>query len=224
MNSFGEKAIDFYTHLKIDSELPEGVGVLDPYLNPEAQSIIHSFFNKYYRDGDERIVILGINPGRFGAGITGITFTDPIRLDEVCGIPNSFEKRSELSSRFVYEVIHAIGGAEEFFSRFYLSAICPLGFIRSGKNLNYYDDRELEGALKEFILSTLNRQIQMGIRRDFAICLGEGKNYKYLRKLNQEQGIFDEILALPHPRWVMQYRYKSKDEYIQSYLEALSLI
>lgn len=39
--------------------------------------------------------ILGINPGRFGAGTTGIAFIDPIRLENECGINNSFPKKVE---------------------------------------------------------------------------------------------------------------------------------
>jgi hypothetical protein len=171
--------------------------------------------------GGERIILLGINPGRFGAGVTGITFTDPERLEQECGIPNSFEKRSELSSRFVYEVIKSVGGPEKFFSSFFLSAVSPLGFVRSGKNLNYYDDPELESTLTGFILSAMRNQLDLGIRRDLAVCLGEGKNFKYLAKINKEYSLFGEILPLPHPRWIMQYRYKSREEYILQYTEIL---
>jgi hypothetical protein len=155
------------------------------------------------------------------AGITGLTFTDPVALQENCGIENLFDKRSELSSRFVYEFINAFGGVASFYSKFFLSAICPLGFIKSGKNLNYYDEKPLETALKEFIVRTLNKQCNFGISRNKALCIGEGKNFKYLQKLNSETGLFDEIVPLPHPRWVMQYRYNHRQEYIMNYLEVL---
>jgi hypothetical protein len=222
MPSFAENAIEFYNSLKIESSLPHGIEVLDPYENQEVKSIVRSFFTRYYSGGRERIILLGINPGRFGAGVTGITFTDPERLEQECGIPNSLEKRSELSSRFVYHVINSLGGPEKFFNRFFLSAVSPLGFIRSGKNLNYYDDRELETSLTGFILTTLRHQLDFGVRKDFAVCLGEGKNYKYLLKLNKEFGLFGEIFPLPHPRWVMQYRYKRREEYIRRYSELLN--
>ena len=93
--------------------------------------------------------MLGINPGRFGAGVTGITFTDPVRLEKECGIPNNFDKRQELSSVFIYDFIAAWGGAEAFYSRFFLSAVFPLGFTREGRNLNYYDDPQLMGRLRD---------------------------------------------------------------------------
>ncbi len=224
MSTFADNAIAFYHNLKIRSTLPPGSGVLNPYENPAVQVIVKTFFGKYYADQRGRIILLGINPGRFGAGITGITFTDPIRLQEDCKIPNHFEKRAELSSRFIYEVISSYGGCLKFFQHFFLSAVSPLGFIRDGKNLNYYDDRELQKALAGFIASTIQDQIHLGLRRDKAICLGEGKNMKYLERLNSELRLFEEIIPLPHPRWIMQYRFTRKDEYIEKYLEVLQHI
>lgn len=222
MNSFAQNAVDFYLGLEINEKLPNGAGILNPYRNSNVQSIVRSFFNRYYNDRNQRVILLGINPGRFGAGITGITFTDPVRLEDECGISNSFEKRSELSSRFIYDLIQASGGVHEFFGNFFLSAVCPLGLIRSGRNLNYYDDRSIEDALEEFIVNTMEDQISLGVRRDVAVCLGEGKNMKYLQRLNREKQFFREILPLPHPRWVMQYRFKQKEEYVRVYLDTIT--
>jgi hypothetical protein len=224
MKTFADRAIDFYNNLLIKTSLPTGSEILNPYKNHGVQVIINAFFTRFYDDQQERNILLGINPGRFGAGITGITFTDPIRLQEDCKISNSFEKRAELSSRFIYDVISSYGGCQAFFQNFFLSAVSPLGFVRDGKNLNYYDDSDLEMALGEFIESTLREQIDLGIRRDKAICLGEGKNMKYLEKLNRELNLFGEIIPLPHPRWVMQYRFKRKEEFIGKYLEVLRSI
>ena len=221
MNTFAEKAIDFYSNLGIDTALPKGSGVLNPYADPAVRAVVRTFFTRFYNDRQMRTILLGINPGRFGAGITGITFTDPVRLEQDCHIPNPFEKRAELSSRFIYEVISSYGGCQPFFRRFFLSAVSPLGFVRDGKNLNYYDDRDLEKVIGTFIESTLRDQLRLGIRRDIAICLGEGRNMQYLEKLNRELGLFDRIIPLPHPRWVMQYRFRRKDEFTGKYLEVL---
>jgi len=224
MKTFGDRVIDFYSDLRIREILPPEVEVLNPYKDHRVQSIVKRFFHKYYSDTQERVILLGINPGRFGAGITGITFTDPIRLENECGISNTFDKRSELSSRFVFDVIRSYGGGKKFFGKFFLSAVSPLGFTRSGKNLNYYDEKRLEEALKEFILSSLRMQCKLGIIRDKAVCLGEGKNFKYLQKINRESGLFNEIIPLPHPRWVMQYRFRQKEEFIHAYLDVLNSI
>jgi hypothetical protein len=219
MESFADKAIRFYENLNIDSPLPEGVEVLNPYLFPPVSSILDSFFYSFYNDNQSRIGVFGINPGRLGAGITGITFTDPLNLDEICGIKNPFKKHPELSSTFIYDVISAFGGVEAFYGKFFLSAVCPLGFIRDEKNLNYYDSRDLEDALYDFILTTLREQIEFGLSTDRIICLGEGKNYKFLTRINGKEKLFGEIIPLPHPRWVMQYRYKRREEFVNKYLE-----
>ncbi len=224
MKTFADRAIHFYKDLQISTSLPAGSEILNPYENPAVKDVVTSFFTRFYDDRQDRVILLGINPGRFGAGITGITFTDPIRLEEDCQIPNGFEKRAELSSRFIYEVISSHGGCQAFYQRFFLSAVSPLGFVRNGRNLNYYDDRELEAALGKFIESSLRDQIDLGIRKDKAICLGEGKNMKYLAKLNEKLDLFGEIISLPHPRWVMQYRFKRKEEFIEKYLEVLQSI
>ena len=71
-----------------------------------------------------------------GAGVTGIPFTDPLCLEQNCGIQNPFDKRPELSSDFIYRFISAYGSAESFYSKFLISSLCPLGFVRNGKNLN----------------------------------------------------------------------------------------
>lgn len=53
-------------------ELPgKNVQWLHPHGNPETRRCMDAFYSKYYADDIERILVLGINPGRFGGGITG---------------------------------------------------------------------------------------------------------------------------------------------------------
>ncbi len=221
MSLLSEKLIRFYLDLPAELDLPEDVGLMNPYRTQEVRRIVNEFFRRYYSDTEPRIPLVGINPGRFGAGITGITFTDPVRLEEVCGISNPFSKRQELSSVFIYDFISGFGGAEAFFSKFFLSAVFPLGFTRKGKNLNYYDDRLLMEFLEEQIAESIKTQLQIIGMPDTMICLGEGKNYKYLLELNRRLQLVKEIIPLPHPRWIMQYRYKRREEYISAYLKAV---
>jgi hypothetical protein len=54
------------------------------------------------------------------------------------------------------------------------------------------------------------------------VVLGLGQNWKFLERLNQERGFFDEILPLEHPRWIMQYRRRRMEEYLQKYLEVFA--
>ncbi len=47
--------------------------------------VMQKFYYKYYNDSNKRKFIIGINPSRHGAGVTGVPFTDTKRLDNVCG-------------------------------------------------------------------------------------------------------------------------------------------
>ncbi len=214
---------DFLENLKINSRLPAGVDLLYPFKDPAVAKVCKTFYKKFYDDENERIFLIGINPGRFGAGVTGIPFTDPVRLESKCGISNPFEKRGELSSVFIYDMVEAFGGVDAFYKHFLITAVSPIGFVKDGKNLNYYDMRELQDALEPFIVASMKKQVAMGGRTDIAFSIGKGKNIAYLEYLNCKYGFFDKIEALPHPRWVMQYRLKRKREMIDVYLDKLSV-
>lgn len=226
--SFAEKVIAFNRRLDYKGNLPRGIRVMNPFIeSTEALRISELFYNKYYNDNNTRHIILGINPGRFGAGITGIPFTDTIRLKEICNISAHGLSSYETSSVFIYDLIREYGGAEGFYNQFYINSVCPLGFVKrnsSGRevNYNYYDDRELTGNLSDFIIETLKEQFSFGIRRDVVFCLGSGKNYQFLNKLNGEINLFDRLIPLEHPRYIMQYRLKRKEEYIKSFIKLLN--
>jgi hypothetical protein len=212
----------FYRNLRPRFALGEGIGIMNPYKDPAAWAIAEQFYPKYYSDDRPRAFIFGINPGRHGAGVTGIPFTDPIRLAEKCGIANAFARRSELSSEFIYQMIDAIGGPAVFYGRYHFTALSPLGFVRDGKNLNYYDDRELLKAAEPFILSCIRHQLETMPADPVCYCLGEGENYKYFSRVNERHRFFREIVPLPHPRWIMQYRRKKIAEYVALYVGKLS--
>jgi len=213
------KAYKVFTSLKSFTDLPKGIEVMNPYKEPEVKLVIKLFLDKYYNDKNERTLILGINPGRFGGGVTGIAFTDPIKLEIECGIKNSFEKKPELSAGFIYQMIHAFGGVEKFYSHFFLNSVCPLGFTKDGKNMNYYDDRNLEKAVAHHSVDWIKAMLSFPANKEVCFCLGEGENYKYLLKLNDQHKFFRKVVSLPHPRFIMQYKRKRLQEYIQVYKE-----
>jgi len=219
---FAEHILSFITDLRFPIALPAGIEVMNPFADNDTMEICEKFYKKYYSDNNSRHMILGINPGRFGGGITGIPFTDPIRLQNDCGIENPWQKKQELSSLFIYNMIKAFGGAEVFYKNFYITAVSPLGFTRNNKNLNYYEDKILQNNIKDFVVDCINKQLAIGINRDIAFCLGDGKNYKYLSKLNKEMNLFNKIIPLSHPRFIMQYKLKKKEEYIQHYIHQLN--
>ncbi|MEZ5041210.1 MAG: DUF4918 family protein [Saprospiraceae bacterium] len=220
--TFGQQVVKFTTALRPDWQLPSPVALLFPYEETATMNALSRFYLQYYNDKAPRIFIFGINPGRFGAGITGVPFTDPIRLAEVCGIPNDFQKKAELSSIFVYEYIQAYGGPAAFYQQYYITSLCPLGFTKEGKNYNYYDDKQLEKAVEPHIINNIKEQKAFGTTNRVAICMGQGANFKYFQKINQQHHFFDHILPVPHPRWVMQYRLKRMEEFVQVYLDAFA--
>jgi hypothetical protein len=217
--TFAKHILSFIKNLSFPFALPDEIKVMNPFLNRDTLTVCEYFYEKYYNDHNNRWMIIGINPGRFGGGVTGIPFTDPIRLQNDCGIVNSWPKKQELSSLFIYETINAFGGPEAFYNKFYFTAVSPLGFTKNNKNLNYYDDKNLQNHIKDFAVDCMNKQFKFGINQDVAFCLGDGKNFKYLSKLNSENKFFEQIIPLPHPRFIMQYKLKRKDEYVKAYLQ-----
>jgi len=75
-------------------------------------------------------------------------------------------------------------------------------------------------AVHDFIIENIGKQIALGIYTDIAFCFGTGKNEKFLRSLNEEHKFFHEIVALEHPRYIVQYKTKSMQSYIDKYLTA----
>lgn len=222
--TFADNILAFYKHLDISARLPEGVVVLNPYHDPEPFLYCQKFYKKYYDDENKRVIIFGINPGRHGGGITGVPFTDPVKLEHYCNIPNPFHKKPELSADFVYTMIENFGGPEKFYRKFYISAVSPLGFTFDGRNMNYYDSKELQSVLKPFVVDCLEKQLKFGIDRDVCYCLGEGENFKYISKLNGELQIFKKVVPLAHPRFIMQYRRKKIMEYVNDYKQKFALV
>lgn len=221
-STFGDRALNFYTTLSAIDGLPSSIQVMNPYARSEIRRYVESFLRKFFSDNRERVYVFGINPGRFGAGVTGVTFTDPVALEHFCGIPNELEKRREVSSEFVYEFIERWGGVEMFYRDFFLTAVSPLGFTRNGTNYNYYDDHGVFAILKPFIVRTLKDQLALGARRAAAILFGTGRNQQAFSELNQEHRFFKRVYAVEHPRFIMQYRRKRLRDYLRRYQEAFS--
>jgi hypothetical protein len=219
----------FNRSLNLEGSIPEGVSVLNPFQSDERVfEWSDAFYNHFYADSNKRKLILGINPGRLGAGQTGIPFTDTKRLYECLGIGASDNLIHESSSAFIYRMIEAYGGAEVFYQRFLISSICPLGFVMERKggavNFNYYDSPELQKAVTPFIVQCMESQLSWPICRDEVFCLGTGKNKAFLEGLNEKHGWFKRVVSLEHPRFIMQYKSRFVDAYIEKYIEALAAI
>lgn len=219
---FSEQILSFYNEIRVP-RLPEGVIPMLPFKDVETRSLMESFYHQYYDDEHRRILLFGINPGRLGAGKTGIGFTDPLNLEEECNIANSLDKRPEPSSVFIYNMIRHWGSLEDFYRHFYFTSVSPVGFVKNGVNINYYDISELQHALEPYIIEYITAQLKMNVRTDVAFSIGKGKNLAFLKKLNDTHGFFDKLEVLPHPRWVMQYRYRDRGIFEEEYIKRLGL-
>lgn len=227
MKTFAEKIIEFNKSLVYKGELPREFQVLNPYFhNPETIEVMSQFYLKYYHDHQRRRFIIGINPSRHGAGVTGVPFTDTKRLDAVCGIKMRSARTHEISSVFVYDMIEAYGGADRFYSDFYINSPFPLAIVRSnGKgsalNANYYDDVRLFQKVRDFMVHSLRKHIELGLETDEVFVLGK-KNATFITLLNREEKLFEKITVLEHPRFIQQYKSKEKTFYIEKYLSAFT--
>lgn len=221
-----DKIITFNEKLHFSHHLPEGFALVNPFRdNPETMKVMAQFYQKFYRDSNPRKFIIGINPSRHGAGITGVPFTDTKRLHSVCGIKMQSAYSHEPSSVFMYDIIEKYGGAKEFYADFYINSPFPLAIVRkssSGKwlNANYYDDKALFNAVKEFMIESLKQHLAIGLHTETAFVLGT-KNASFLAKINTEQKFFKNLIVLEHPRYIQQYKTKQKPEYIDKYLRLL---
>lgn len=221
--SFAERAIKYFLRLKTTKLIFNQTELINPYSSAEVKDIVKKFYCKFYNDNKERLYIIGINPGRFGGGLTGISFTDPVALREQCGIENNLSNQKELSSKFIYTVAKEYGGVKKFYSKVFLTALYPFALVKNGKNYNYYDDRLLAEQLKPEIVKNINLQIQFGANRDKVILLGK-KNSEYFNSINNEFNFFRKVIVLEHPRYIMQYKLKQLDNYVRKYINAIKSV
>ncbi|KQM50223.1 SMUG2 DNA glycosylase family protein [Chryseobacterium sp. Leaf201] len=223
--TFADKVVEFNRNLKYDGKLPDDFQVLNPYLgNPETMEVMQKFYQKYYNDFNRRKFIVGINPSRHGAGVTGVPFTDTKRLENICGIKMKSAHTHEISSVFVYDMIAEYGGADEFYKDIYINSPFPLAIVRKSKgswiNANYYDDKELFNEVKDFMIDALKKHISLDLDTSEVFILGK-KNAGFISKLNQEALLFEKMTVLEHPRYIQQYKSKEKQLYIDKYILAL---
>ncbi|MCO5248705.1 MAG: SMUG2 DNA glycosylase family protein [Chitinophagales bacterium] len=225
-DTIADKVIRFNQNLEYTGKLPQGFKVLNPYRdNPETMKVMREFYFKYYHDNNKRKFIVGINPSRHGAGVTGVPFTDTKRLESKCGIRMHSAYTHEVSSVFLYDMITAYGGPEIFYKRFYINSPFPLAITqlkKGGKwlNANYYDNEKLFKMVKGYMIESMQKHIALGLDTTKVFSLGV-KNAQFLERLNQEVHLFDEVVALEHPRFIQQYKSKDKDIFIEKYISEL---
>ena len=227
---FSESVLEFNDWLSnVTIKLPNNYKICNPFRGVDKSKINEIstlFYNKYYNDDNKRYLILGSSPARKGTAVTGVPFEDANHLYKETGIMIDNFYINKTSSNFLYDVMEQYGGSEKFYKDFYMNFVCPLGIININNkeneiNSNYYENKKLENALYDFIVESLKKQISFGINTSICFCIGSGENFKFLEKINKKYNFFDKIIALEHPRFIMQYNSKNKDKYLNKYINAL---
>ena len=228
--TFSENVLAFQDWLaNFTIELPDAYRICNPFKNANKEKIKEIstlFYRKYYQDTHKRYLILGSSPARKGTAVTGIPFEDANHLYQKTGIRIDDFYINKSSSTFLYEVMEQYGGCKRFYRDFYMNFVCPIGIVNINDkgneiNANYYENKKLENALYDFIVESLKKQISFGIHTSVCFCIGSGENFKFLNRINEENHFFDKIIALEHPRFIMQYHSKNKNQYLNKYVNAL---
>lgn len=228
---FADNILEFNEFLsKVKINLPEGFRLVNPFNGEEKdkiEEITKAFYSKYYNDSKKRHIILGSSPARRGSAVTGVPFENTESLQQETGVNIESFHANKGSSDFLSEVIDRYGGRQKFYTDFYMSFVCPLGIVRQNTkghevNCNYYESKSLLTALRQFILEALKRQVNFNINTSTCYCIGSGENYKILTEINDKYKLFERIIPLEHPRFIMQYHAKQKEAFLKKYLEKLS--
>lgn len=214
---------------KIEIEPFDYYKILNPYNDEhkeQVQLITKKFYDKFYNDNNKRRLILGSNPARRASAVTGVPFEDAVHLQKETGIFIDDFYVNKSSANFLYDVIEQYGGCEKFYNDFYMNFVFPLGIAKVNSkgnlvNCNYYEIKHYEEKFDKYILESINEILKFNIDTSICYCIGSGKNYEYLLKLNKKYNFFEEIIPLEHPRFIMQYNSKNKDLYLKKYLDAL---
>lgn len=228
--TIAEQILQFNYNLSHESfDLPDGIKVINPFKDDPKElvsKVTTAFYQKYYDNTCTRRLILGSSPARRGSAVTGVPFADAKHLYSETGICIDKFHINQTSSEFMDEVIREYGGYKKFYTDFYMNFVFPLGLVRTNSkgneiNCNYYENKKLQDSLYSFILSSIRSQIDFGIDTSVCYCIGSGKNFNYLTKINDAHKLFNTIIPLEHPRFITQYNSKRKDMFVKKYIEAL---
>lgn len=173
--------------------------------------IVDAFWDRYYAQAVPRSVICGLNPGRFGAGKTGIPFLDFQSLSQL--MPGVDRQDSEKSAAFFYKVIQAYG-SDAFFRHFYVTNVASVGFLCDGRNLNYPD---LPKAALAIVEANFCEEMKI-VKPTCLISLGTAVQHTARKLLSLD---VDCTLRLPHPAWVATYRSREMEKWVDEYVKAL---
>ncbi|RLQ93620.1 uracil-DNA glycosylase family protein [Falsibacillus albus] len=154
--------------------------------------LVKKYYKHVYSNQSERVVLCGINPGRNGAGKTGIPFLD---FDSVSQIISDLDRNDkESSAQFIKSIINEIG-TESYYSSIYMTNISWFGFTKEEKNLNYYD---LPESLSDRFTDSFIEEMKILKPRTIVPLSREVE--KTLKKMREDGRLqFPVADRLPHP-------------------------
>ena len=191
----------------------QNVEILKDFLNNT--EAIEKFNRTYYAHGVPNIVLCGMNPGRLGAGKTGIPFTDFKHLSKYIDAVDHGD--SERSATFFHEIVEHFG-VERFYRHVYVTNLSWLGFKRDGNNVNYDDLSERAIA---FIYKMFKKEMHY-VKPKYIVSLGDSV-YTSLHTLFAHDHSIDITHKLPHPSWCAfpSHFDASKQQYIALFSELM---
>ena len=188
-----------------------GIQVLQEFLTHRAW--LDAFWQHYVPYPLPQTVILGLNPGRFGAGQTGIPFIDFRSLSVLLPDAELPKLDSEPSATFFFRVVQQIG-AEKFYREFFVSNVSALGYLRNGKNANYTD---LPQVAQQIVARNFAEEMA-ALRPKRIIALGREAEAS-AQELYPDGSV--RISHLPHPSWIMTYRLREAQSWVRRYAQML---
>lgn len=130
--------LDFYHSIKENDEVistlrKENIKILDGFIRNI--DLVRRYYQTVYQTNRDRIVLCGINPGKLGAGKTGVPFLDFKSISQIFSDVRLSDQ--ERSAQYMWSVINKIG-IDKFYKNIYITNISWFGFTKEGNNLNYY--------------------------------------------------------------------------------------
>ena len=174
------------------------------------KATVAKFYHHYVFPHQPKGALCGINPGRLGAGKSGVPFVDRAFLSELLG--ENVGDDVERSARFFRDVVKHFG-AKKFYSAIHVTNISAYGFKKGRRNLNYYD---LDHDIVDVILKGFAGEMELMNIREIVPC--SQQVHATLTNL-QARGLLQAKIDPPlkHPNWCAfkKNRSASMSEYLR---------
>ncbi|GKV70483.1 hypothetical protein NCCP2716_29810 [Sporosarcina sp. NCCP-2716] len=168
----------------------EGISILPGFT--EQVELVRAYYRKYYFKNKQRLVFCGINPGQFGAGRTGVPFIDFDGIEKL--MPGRGGDEQERSAQYMLSIMEEYETGA-FQDSVYLTNLSWYGFVRRGRNLNYYS---LPRHVRHYFTNMFVEEMKI-VQPSYIVPLSEEVGREL--RLMKANGQLDFPIAerLPHP-------------------------